>query len=87
MFGHDRSDVGQVVGHAFLDPLDHLPAEQIVHGVEVIGDRGRMGHRANQAELIGHLRQHRVKLAQLHARDPSQLPSMGILTSNLPKRQ
>ena len=68
ILGHHRSDIGHGVGLAFPDPLNHMPAEQVVHGVEMVGDRGRMRHRANQAELIRHLREQRVEFAQLHAR-------------------
>ena len=67
MLGHHRSDVGQVVGDTFADALDDLPAQQIVHGVEVIVDRARMRHRADEAELIGHLGEFGMQFAQLHA--------------------
>lgn len=68
VFGHHGADVGQVVGDAFPDALDHLAAQQVVHRVEVVVDRTGVRHRADEAELVGDLGEFGVQLAQLHAR-------------------
>ena len=68
MLGDHRADVRRAVGHAHFDAFDILPAEQVVHCVEVITDGPWMMDRANQSELIGYLGELGMQFAQLHAR-------------------
>lgn len=62
-FGQHRAEIRRVRGRA------GLPAQAVVHGVEMVADIAGVRHRPDQAKVLGQLGQAWVQFADAHAGD------------------